>query len=780
MPPHLPLQEPFDPGQRRQGSGAPPAKSRNPRRHGQALQREFQRAAEQARPRVLEGIDPDLVFKVAGTSRIDESTWARRGLQLLSESQEWTYFVLSPAELPAALQRELAAYTAADDQMGARAPLSTFFGLIEGVVPYDRDDRRGEGLPPDDEHFERLLLDAVIWPSPDEGEAARRVDLAQEVVEETGGEMVAVDGRPRYTTVRARVDREGLDALLELSVVEHLRTPPLPYLDPHDWIEVDAEDFGPREDRPGAAIGILDDAIFDAHPLLDGFVATQRSFPIGYPWQPPGSHGTMVAGLALYGDFEAALRTNTPLVATGELHEARVLEPDPTALDRARFPQVVTEHVVLEEAIRALHADGVRVFNISCNYPYAYGGARPTVLTEMLDSLVRELDILIVASAGNMRTTSNGLVEGEYRLDGFPDYVLEEHGRIAEPAAAALVLSVGSVARSAGPAGRDGRSIANARAVARVNELSPFSRCGPGAGRCTKPEFVAYGGNWVVHANNLVETSNPGVGTVSTTLDPGGRLFDAGSGTSLAAARVTRVTADALTAYRDASANLIRALVGLSARNTREDLPHGWGSADRYRAYGYGMPDSALATESGARRVAMTFEGSIPVDSFAIHPIPIPLEWTRGRVTRRIAVALAFDPPVRRQRREYLAGTMKFELLRNVSVDEIRRIYGRQDPAEREELIRNRRHLDLTPSATPSGRNTLQVRATKRRELRASDGDTYYIVVTHTRQPWANDYEEQRYALAVELVDEERADLDLYALVRARLRVPVRVRVRRR
>ncbi len=38
------------------------------------------------------------------------------------------------------------------------------------------------------------------------------------------------------------------------------------------------------------------------------------------------------------------------------------------------------------------------------------------------------------------------------------------------------------------------------------------------------------------------------------------------------------------------------------------------------------------------------------------------------------------------------------------------------------------------------------------------------------------DYVEQRFALAVELEDETRTDLDLYQLVRARLEARVRVR----
>src|SRR5437868_1032763 len=110
MPEHLRLQDPLRPGGRRQGAGAPPLVPRNPRKHGAALKREFETSALRPRNPVVDGVDPNLVFKIAGRSRITDQTWAGRGLTLLGESEDWTYFVLSPLELPDQLRRELDAY----------------------------------------------------------------------------------------------------------------------------------------------------------------------------------------------------------------------------------------------------------------------------------------------------------------------------------------------------------------------------------------------------------------------------------------------------------------------------------------------------------------------------------------------------------------------------------------------------------------------------------------------------------------------------------------------
>jgi hypothetical protein len=173
----------------------------------------------------------------------------------------------------------------------------------------------------------------------------------------------------------------------------------------------------------------------------------------------------------------------------------------------------------------------------------------------------------------------------------------------------------------------------------------------------------------------------------------------------------------------------------------------------------------------------MLFDGEMPSDTVAIHPIPIPPEFARGRRSRRISVGLAFDPPVRRQRREYLAGEMVFDLLRNVSVDDIRGMYERQDPDSRVPLFSDRRRMSLEPGVQAVQHSALSVRRVRHQRLDPDDGDTYYLVVTHRSAQWA-DEGDQKYALAVELAEEESEEIDLYVAVQQQVRLPARVRVR--
>jgi hypothetical protein len=186
--------------------------------------------------------------------------------------------------------------------------------------------------------------------------------------------------------------------------------------------------------------------------------------------------------------------------------------------------------------------------------------------------------------------------------------------------------------------------------------------------------------------------------------------------------------------------------------------------------------------------VVLFYEGQIQPSSTLIHTLPIPSGFATGRYSQQIKVALAFDPPVRRSRREYLASDMDFQYVRNMAFDEVQATYSRQptraeqadDPSlERFELPGDRRRPDLLPSSSRLKNNTLICRT-----LTGSwdpNDEGYYLVVTHGLRPWADIKgfnEPQRYALAVELSLSEDASIDLYASIQAELQATAQVRGR--
>jgi hypothetical protein len=708
---------------------------------------------------------------------VDEAKFASKDLDLLGETADYTYFVYSGDE-PDKLISQLRSYSRGPDEEGGKGAGRTFFDVLESIEPYGPDDRRGQGVPADlDDLPDPSVVDVIAWPSHDAEEAERRLHLIRTVLDQFDGEELASDARRQFTVLRGNLSREAVQGMLTLSVVETLAMPPAPFLEPSDWMQARLDDLEVELDSEGEPVAVLDDGVATAHPLLANLVGSDQSFPASHNWEQIGPHGTLVAGLAAYGDFEVPLRDNLVLRGRGPLHVARIIEPDPLRAGATRFAPESLVHQVIEEAIRTLHSDeGVRVFNLSIGAEDAYSGPHVGLVTESLDALIRELGVVVVIPAGNqpVHAAPMQMDGGGHVLADYPAYTLTELARICEPGPAALALTVGSIARSNAPQTPDGAIRVGDRAIAGVDQISPFTRTGPGAYKGVKPDVADYGGNWAVNAAGQLEPRNSGLATVSLG-DGAGRLFALATGTSFAAPRVARVVADIWARYPDASANLIRALVAISSRipdSVEAQFPH---EEERLRTVGYGRPVPELAIDSGVNRAVMYFDGEMDSDTVAIHPVPVPAEFARGRSQRRISVALAFDPPVRRQRRDYLAAEMSFDFLRNVGSDEIAERYAAQgnDPIE---LWKDRHRLKLRPSAAQVAKSTLQVRRIFPKELRVDDGDTYYLAVKHKPSAWASGGT-QRYALVVEIVDLDRQQLDIYAQVRQQVRPRTRVRV---
>lgn len=710
-----------------------------------------------------------------------------RGLVFLGDTADWTYFVV-PSEVDGAtFGGQLDQYERSD----APKVVMEFFANIATIEPYGPQDRRGPGLPQPGYDGD-ALLDVMLWPSPNDEEARRRIGDVEKVVQAFGGAVVTADSRPLTTMARVRIGSDGLDALLDTMAVERVRAPIAPYLEPSDWFHATSEDLvapAPID----VIVGVIDDGVHSRHPLLVDLITSEFAVPEEHAWAEPGVHGSMVAGLAAYGDLEHALREGAAFPSPARLAIARVLEPVAGDLRSTRFPTEVPEHLVIEEAIRRLHGEGCRIINLSIADPESFSGPHASIWTETLDRLVRELDIVVVAAAGNRPIAPSGeIAPGVHVHASYPTYTLDPEARVAEPGIGANVIAVGSLAKSGASARIDGRSSPQDVAIAQPDEISPFSRTGPGMNGvyqlgAVKPEFVHHGGNVVWTSLGRTSVMDPGAGTVSTALTDTGRHFAVSSGTSFAAPRVARAAAEIAQHYPDASANLIRALLGVSAQVPGPAAAQFADSGERHRAFGYGMPDPRRARESDAARVVLTYEGEIETDTAVIHPIPIPPVFSTGKADRTITVSLAFDPPVRRQRREYTAGHLGIDFYRAMTADDVAAVVRKQEKTDKKPLPDDRRRIAdrLRPGTQMSGASTLQVRqwhAPSANSLLPDDGDMYYLVIKHFVHDWAKrlgePYETQRYALAVQLEDRSRVEVDLYSVVEAQVRAEEQARLR--
>lgn len=789
MPDHLLLPAPHRVDSRRTSggpSGRPPASRAY---HGGELARHLDSVDELAEE--AGEVDTDFIIKLSGTTRL-APPYRKWKLVQLGEGPDWSYFVLASSEARDTLRQLFNDYAASgDDGEGWEhaKSWSNFVRDLTGLEFYGPGDRFHPSL--NDLTFERLeLLDVSIWPSESQIEAQRRIDVVQQLITDSAERVdnirtVATDSRPETTMMRIRADRELLDRLLRTSVIELIRQPPRPRITVSDLFR-DLDIGGP--DAESGPVGVIDDGVVTANRYLGDVVVSSSSFPEDYEFRPPSDHGTAVAGLAAYGDFETSIVNGTPLPSPHLIVHARVLEPDDVG--HTRFAPTQLHHVTIADAIRWLAENGARVIIASISDPYAYDGPLIDEWTQVVDRLARELNVVIVVPTGNTVKPFGEIMPCGccHALNDYPHYLEHPEARLASPGIGSIVVTVGSVAPDGAPGGDPARL-----PIASPGMPSPFTRVGPGPGRtrdgARKPEFVAVGGNWSYDRTmHNVDDKDPSTNVVSTTRPNGTRQLAVFSGTSFSAPRVAHAIASIADRYPDASANMLRALAAIGARRSEALNNVDFEELSSLDVGAYGSINVERAIASGGARVVLMHDGEMVTDSVTIHRIPIPQRFLEGSTPRAIRIALAYDPPVRRQRREYIAGSMTFDLVRGSSLRDLDKRYRRQPTRAQSDESGTPRfdlpagRLTLSPGVTQFYNNTLICRRFRTATDWDEDVQDYFVVVVHQRSSWSPaqkaSYTEQRYALAVEMYDEVRGDLDLYAMVRARLRGQARVRTR--
>jgi subtilisin family serine protease len=593
---------------------------------------------------------------------------------------------------------------------------------------------------------------------------------------------------------RITVTGEKLSRLLEMDAVAEVDLPPQPFFDAYSAATVTPRDFPspPRPAPDGPRVCILDSGITSSHKLLANNIGHEEAIltDTTSPADANG-HGTMVGGLAVFGDIRAcytAGRFSSPIT----LFSARVTN------DASRFDDDKRIINQMRQAVEVFLAEpyNCKVFNISLGCPeplLSDGNRRQGEWAQALDVVARDLKVLLVVSAGNHDASIATLThDAEKALIGYPHYLFEPAAGLCDPATAAIPITVGALAEHDEPAVRKGSDKDDlVRPIAQAGQPTPSTRIGPGLNDAIKPEFVAYGGNSTFHGSGPIRSTkriDPGVAVMSFSHRPVlDQLFAYHVGTSFAAIRVARLAALVWHRIRqdfgqDPDPNLVRAVLATATVMPEEAcslIEQTKGTDFIPRVCGYGMVDAELALESSDRRVTLVAQGSITIDTFHIFQVPVPEEFQDDSKSKRIVVALAYDPPVRRRRTQYLGVDMCCSLFRNKSVEEIVEAYRAITQEERKSkslpgAIQDSSKCKLAPGVKALGTSTLQ-RCEWTSKTRLKDSDTFHLLVRADRNWAPSEITEQDFGVAVTL---ESNNPLLYGVIRER--IPVRQRTRLR
>jgi hypothetical protein len=791
---HLSLQriERELPRKKKPGFGSSPSRDYN--QHGDNLKTQIdstiQRFQAHGQP---DGINPKLILRIQLDKKatIDEATLEKNGFTLLSVDENKT-LVLFPSDAEMAdFRRRLDEYIGGPPtQKQKSAPHTALFAAIDEIGEIRPEDRigrllrfQGKNSLEDFEEDKTFTLDVELWHLGTRPLCEATLEEITQFISDHSGRVT--DKYIGESLVLFRVTCSGnvVRELLQIDSIAMVDLPPSPTLTIGKMMDVGLDDLGdipePDDDAPG--IAILDSGMTSAHPLLAPAVGEATAIPNALGDGTDGNgHGTMVSGLALYGDVQACIQ-NRSFVPTLRLFSARVLN-DQLVFDNEKL---ITSQ--MQDAITYFKDTyNCRVFNLSLGDDrQPYDGGKVSPWASILDTLARDLDIVIVVSVGNYRHYLQDGVLVDSLLTDYPKYLLSENAKVIEPATGAIVLTVGALAESADiPPGTASESV-SFRAIAQPKEPSPFTRSGPGIGGGIKPELCDFGGNFAFdgsfqpnQANNAVRTSLRSCSIVSFNHEYLKRLFTTDNGTSFAAPRVAHLAAKIFGVYPDASANLVRALLASSA-SIPEEAERCLSSCEKNAALmvcGYGLPDFDHAQGSDRNRVVLYAETSIDHDNFHVYEVPIPSEFLNTKGERSISVSLAFDPPVRHSRFDYLGVNMSFRLIRGQNVDEVVEVFRKrtkdEDPVDN--LVQSS-NCKMVPGPNLREGGTLQ-RADfiMKRNPMYDYGDTYFLVVRCERK-WARDeHGPQHYAVVVTIKHTEA--INIYSRIQQRIQARVRAR----
>jgi subtilisin family serine protease len=753
------------------------APTRDNAEHGKRISTDIDKTVAdfEALPSV-EGVDPALILKVRSDGPIDEDHWRKLGLVVLSVDGDNSVVLFASDKLLKEFRARVEAY---QGELPLDQKNPSYNGLvapIESVSLLTAEDRIGQvyrrSTHQNVDSFvdgQTYLIDVQLHRPPDESDSDLFLYRVEVTITKFGGVLLSSYRGSSMLLARIEVPGEGVRALLELPEVASVDAPPTPDLAISDLgpVTLDAVEPGSPPPQDAVVIGIIDSGVNFGHPLLASTESLAISLDPRWSVSDGRGHGTQVASIAAFGDIVSRYEQQN-FDAQFRIASARVLNDDGSFAKEKSLP------AMMDEAVRTLHSRvGCRIFNISLGdelRPYLGGKVDPWAAT--LDTLARELDVLIIVSAGNRNDLTSSFGDGI--VAAYPHFLTEVGSRIIEPATAVNVLTVGAVAHGNGLDDADG-DLVGVRPICGLNEPAPFTRTGPGIRGMTKPELVDSGGNavWDGPSNKIVTGSQKAsAGIWAFSHLPIETLFCSRSGTSMSAPNVAYKAALLLTNFPKASANLLRALLGIAATIPSAITQRAGGLSGKavHATCGHGVANAKYAASSEDDRVVLYAEASLPLDHFAVFEVPIPAEFQTVKGEKEIRVSLAFDPIVRHTRADYVGVTMGWRLLRGASEAEVFDHFRKWTKEEgKPPEFPNKFVCSSDPGPQLRETGTLQV-GTYTGKVDISDyGDKYFVAVWCGRR-WAPDtVKEQNFAICVQL--RHRNVNTLYNLVKQPIKV---------
>ena len=570
-----------------------------------------------------------------------------------------------------------------------------------------------------------------------------------------------------FCLLRLVVNKKLYDQIIEMREVAHVDRPPRVKIEAA--LDIGLPELHTSGPPPRDAQGILViDSGVKHHPLLadaiggEIAVTTSNGKIAEDKTDDDAGHGTKVASIALYGDIQHCI-DNKKFEPKIWIYSAKVMFRDDNG-DAVFDPNELLEHQLKKAVLSIINKHPkCKIINLSLGNSAhkMFTGQRQFSIASQIDELAAKHGLIFVVSAGNND-------EDVSPTENYPDYLLEDSRRvkIIDPASSAHAITVGALFK-------------HARNGAVVEFPSQFTRVGPGLRNMIKPELVEYGGG---HGDEIV--------TINPRWIPDGRLFTLDKGTSFSAPKVAHYLAILKNNYPTMSNNMIKALL-LSSARIPDERPGKLAELELYgsvkdaakllNVYGYGKPRLEHALFSDDSRVLLLYDGEIDLNGVHFFTISLPDSFIREKGDRSITVTLVFDPPVNRNRLDYLGVTMEAHLFKNKDISEIQMAYSSKstfDNDNTEDVVpANIRKFEvkLSPGVNLRKRCIHQKATIQFRKKPDVDSSRPLVLAVVCQNRWIEEkVYHQPYAVIVSI--EHSAEIDLYNQIRVRNRERTRLR----
>lgn len=406
--------------------------------------------------------------------------------------------------------------------------------------------------------------------------------------------------------------------------------------DNKDWVDdlIKRLEVGPNSEN--IKISILDTGINYQHPLLSPFIKQKDCYSYGSngqkwdlysPYNKSHHHGSLQAGVALYGNLLKALHSNQKIYINYGLESGRIL-PASGQNDPLMYGYI-TQNLCYQMEIKDPQVK--RIFSMAVTAEETTG--HPSSWSSALDNLASENSKrLIVVSAGN----ANNINLGNNNWDNIT------LNPIQDPAQAWNIITVGAYT--------DFYSVQdtnyhNWTLMSQPGELTVSSTSSVmwtwGKNAPIKPEVVFEGGNYLLSPCGQNMDSCDDLSILTTSGD-NNNYFDLHKDTSAATAKASKYLAEIVSTYPNYWPETHRAVLIHSAEWTpamkQYVLNNGGKTSDKFQMLkmaGYGVPNLDKALNSYKNNVVLVVEkeiepftlkkdGNIVFNEMHVHEIPMP------------------------------------------------------------------------------------------------------------------------------------------------------------